>query len=93
MSVDQASIVQDIDLYVRNRKAEAAESITTPAGTWNCIKISFEMEIVTRTAGIRIPIRITGNEWYAPGFGVVKSESFRKNGKLAGTSEITSIKM
>jgi hypothetical protein len=93
MSVDQASIVQDIDLYVRNRKAEAAESITTPAGTWNCIKISFEMEIVTRTAGIRIPMRITGNEWYAPGFGVVKSESFRKNGKLAGTSEITSIKM
>jgi len=92
MSLDQGSMVQTIELFVRNRQAEAEESITTPAGTWKCIKITFDMEIVTRTAGIRIPIRMKGSEWYAPGFGVVKTESFNKKGKLAGTSEITSIK-
>jgi uncharacterized protein DUF3108 len=92
MSMDQASIVQTIELFVRNRKAELAESVTTPAGTWDCIKINFEMEIVTRTAGIRIPMRVRGSEWYAPGFGVVKTQSFNKNGKLTGSSEITSIR-
>ena len=79
-------------MFVRNRQAEAEESVTTPAGTWNCVRISFEMEMVSRTAGIPIRVRIKGTEWYAPGFGVVKTESFNKNGKLAGTSEITSIK-
>lgn len=92
MSVDQGSIVQTIELFVRNRQAEAAEKVTTPAGTWDCIKISFDMEIITRTAGIPIRFRMKGNEWYAPGFGVVKTQSFNKNGKPAGTSEITSIK-
>jgi len=92
MSVDQGSIVQDIEIFVRNRKAEAEESITTPAGTWKCIKITYDMELITRAAGIRIPVRIKGSEWYAPGFGVVKTESFNKNGKLTGTSEISSIK-
>jgi len=92
MSVDQGSIMQDVEIFVRNRKAEAEESITTPAGTWKCIKITYDMELITRAAGIRIPIRIKGAEWYAPGFGVVKTESFNKNGKLTGTSEISSIK-
>jgi hypothetical protein len=89
---DGSGILQRVDIFVRNRKAESAETVTTPAGTWNCIKISFDMEIATKTAGIRIPMRMKGNEWYAPGFGVVKTESFNKNGKLAGHSEITSIK-
>ncbi|RYY17901.1 MAG: hypothetical protein EOO04_24820 [Chitinophagaceae bacterium] len=92
MSLDQGSIVQSVQMFVRNRQAEAEEKITTPAGTWNCVKISFEMEMVSRTAGIPIRVRMKGTEWYAPGFGVVKTESFTKNGKLAGTSEITSIK-
>ncbi|MHA4845912.1 TapB family protein [Flavitalea antarctica] len=92
MSVDQGSIVQSMEMFVRNRQAEAEESITTPAGTWNCVRISFEMEMVSRAAGIPIRVRMKGKEWYAPGFGVVKTESLKNNGKLAGTSEITSIK-
>ena len=92
MSLDQGSIIQTIEMFVRNRQAEAEESVTTPAGTWNCVRISFEMEMVSRTMGIPIRVRMKGTEWYAPGFGVVKTESFSKNGKLAGTSEITSIK-
>ena len=57
MSIDQGSIMQDVEMFIRNRQAENEETITTPAGTWKCIKISYDMEIVTRAAGIRIPIR------------------------------------
>jgi hypothetical protein len=72
--------------------SEAAVMQKVYAGSWNRVRISFEMEMVSRAAGIPIRVRMKGNEWYAPGFGVVKTESFNKNGKLAGTSEITSIK-
>lgn len=92
MSVDQSSVIQTIEMFVRNRQAEAEESVTTPAGTWNCIRITYEMEMITHTMGIPIRVRMKGTEWYAPGFGVVKTQSFNKAGKLAGTSEITSIK-
>jgi uncharacterized protein DUF3108 len=92
MTIDQGSILQSVELFIRNRQAEAEESITTPAGTWKCVKINFDMEMVSRAAGIPIRMRTKGTEWYAPGFGVVKTQSFNKNGKLAGTTEITSIK-
>jgi hypothetical protein len=92
MQINQGSILQTVELKVLNRNVEKEESITTPAGTWKCMKISFDMDMSTRTAGIRIPFRMKGSEWYAAGFGVVKTESFNKNGKLVGTSEITSIK-
>ncbi|RYZ54634.1 MAG: hypothetical protein EOP49_04645 [Sphingobacteriales bacterium] len=92
MSIDQGSIMQDVELFIRNRKAEGEETITTPAGTWQCIRISYDMEMITRAAGIRIPVRMKGVEWYAPGFGVVKTMSMNKNGKPAGTSEITAIR-
>jgi hypothetical protein len=75
-----------IEISITERKVEAQESITTPAGTWECFKISTKNKITTKIAGIGIPIRMDVTEWFAPGFGVVKTES--KTGK----TEITSIK-
>jgi len=31
-------------------------------------------------------------EWFAPGFGVVKSETYARNGKLLGSTQLTSLK-
>jgi hypothetical protein len=75
-----------IEISITERKVEAMESIMTPAGTWECFKISTKNKITTKIAGIGIPIRMDVTEWFAPGFGVVKTES--KTGK----TEITSIK-
>ena len=70
---------------ITNRKVEGKESVTTPAGTWDCFKITYHSKV-----GIKIVVNIPTNsdvtEWYAPGFGVVKTES--NNGK----TEITSVK-
>jgi len=75
-----------IEISITERKVEGKESVTTPAGTWECYKITSKNKITSRIAGIGIPITMTVTEWFAPGFGVVKTES--KTGK----TEITSIK-
>lgn len=87
MDIDNTSgIKQSVTLDITNRKVEAKEDITTPAGKWNCYKISFKSNMKVKTMGIGVPIRIDGTEWFAPGFGIVKTES--KYGK----TEITAVK-
>jgi hypothetical protein len=75
---------QTLKLLVTDRKVEAQESITTPAGTWNCYKISFKSKLTVKTGPFGIPTNLDGTEWYAPGFGIVKTQS--KNGGTAITS-------
>jgi hypothetical protein len=75
-----------IDISITERKVEGKETVTTPAGTWECFKISAKNKIDSKISNIGIPITMSVIEWFAPGFGIVKTES--KTGK----TEITSIK-
>lgn len=87
MDYESASgLKSSIDISISERKVEGKESVTTPAGTWECYKITSQNRIVSKIAGIGIPIKMSVTEWYAPGFGIVKTES--KTGK----TEITSIR-
>lgn len=86
ITMDNNGMKQELNMTVNNRKVEGQESITTAAGTWDCFKISYKSKLNVRTMGVGIPINIDGTEWYAPGFGVVKTESKH------GSTEITSIK-
>jgi hypothetical protein len=67
------------------RKVTGKESLTTPAGTWDCFTITYHSKMIFKM-GIGIPMNSDVTEWYAPGFGVVKTES---NG---GSTLITSVK-
>ena len=75
-----------IDVSITERKVEVKESVTTTAGTWECFKIISKNKITTKIAGIGIPIKSDVTEWFAPGFGVVKTES------KFGKTEITAVK-
>jgi len=75
-----------------NRKVEAKETITTPAGTWEAYKITYDGLFKVQVSGIGIPVNMVVNEWFVPGFGVVKTESYNKKGKLMGSTLLTSIK-
>lgn len=66
---------QSIDMEVFDRKVEGKEKITTPAGSWDCYKISYKSKARIKTMGIGMPMNIDGTEWFAPGFGVVKTQS------------------
>lgn len=86
MDVDQnGKMSSSMEITISERKVEAKESVTTPAGTWECFRISYKSKIVTKVAGIGIPIKASVTEWYAPGFGVVKTES------NFGKTEVTAI--
>jgi len=80
----QSGINAHLEVEIKNRKIEGKESITTPAGTWDCFKITYHSKVVVKI-GIGIPINANVTEWYASGFGVVKTEA---NG---AKTEVTSI--
>jgi len=80
-----------MDVKITNQKVEAKEDITTPAGTFSCIRISYDSEIRTVTMGIGIPIITKAVTWYSQKAGVVKSDSYGKDDKLLGRMVLSSV--
>jgi hypothetical protein len=68
---------------VYNRKVEAIEEMTTQAGSFECYKISYDV-----LTDAMIDVRMSGIEWIARDAGAVRTESYNKNGKLTGYSEL-----
>lgn len=76
-----------IIMDVKNRKVHAKESVTTPAGTFNCQKVTFDFYT---KFGI-FKLYGSGTEWYQDDKVLVRSESYNKKGKLIGYTELTNI--
>jgi len=74
----------NVAIDVTNRKVEAQEKVTTPAGTWDAFKITYDAK-TTITMGFPIPIKMQMTEWFVPDFGMVKSSS------KWGTQELISV--
>lgn len=79
--------MMNMRITVKNRKVEAIETITTPAGTFECYKISYNVE-----SKMMFTMESKGVEWIAKDVGMIKSESHDKNGKLTGSTVLTSLK-
>jgi hypothetical protein len=75
MDMENNGLKQSVDMEMFDRKVEAKEKVTTPAGSWECFKIAYKSKIRIKTLGIGMPMNIEGFEWFAPNFGVVKTES------------------
>jgi hypothetical protein len=73
---------------ITNRKVESKESIITPAGTFDCYKITYDL--FSKISIIKTEGRVV--EWYAPNVGLVRSESYNKKDKLLGYNELTNLK-
>lgn len=72
---------------IYNRKVEAKESITTPAGTFECYKITENAETKTM-----FTIKTKTITWFSFEAGNVKTESYKENGKFVSKSELTELK-
>jgi len=79
--------IMNMSVSITNRKVEAVENITTPAGTFECYKITYD--VATK---MMINVKMKGTEWYAKNVGMVKSESYTSDGKLAGSTLLTGLK-
>ncbi|MCS6929164.1 MAG: hypothetical protein NZM43_06670 [Saprospiraceae bacterium] len=69
---------------IKDRRVEAEETITTPAGSFNCYKISYNLEY--QLFGLQT---MRNEMWYAPPVGTVKSVSFNGKGEVESRMELT----
>ena len=86
MEIDNNGLKQILKMQIFNRKVGETEKISTEAGTWDCLAISYQVKLDIQTGPIAIPLTYHATEWYAPGLGIVKTVS------EAGSTEIVSIK-
>jgi hypothetical protein len=68
-----------------NRKVEKNERITVAAGTFECYLVT-ETNI-SKTMGATI--EMTTKQWLSEGVGIVKQESYKRNGNLMSRMELT----
>ena len=71
---------------ISNRKVETKEQVTTEAGTFDCLKITY-----TITTKSMIGMRFEAAQWFAEDIGSVKTENYSKGNKISSTL-LTSIK-
>ncbi|SHN01520.1 hypothetical protein [Chitinophaga sp. CF418] len=91
MSGNANGMDMSLQYKVTDRKVTGKEKVTTAGGSWDCYKITYNMSLSMKMMGMNIPIEMVAAEWFAPGFGVVKTET-SKDGKPAGHMEITHVK-
>jgi hypothetical protein len=88
VTVDTGTPVKvSINISMTNRLVEGKEEVTTPAGTFDCLKISYEL--LTQIGFIKVKSAVV--EYYNKKHGVIKSESLDKKGKLTGYSVVEEI--
>ncbi|WP_276372382.1 hypothetical protein [Chryseolinea sp. H1M3-3] len=71
--------------HVKDRKVEAQENITTPAGTFSCYKVTY---ITSDDKGRNSSKSAV---WYAKDAGMVKSEMYTDDGKLTNRQLLVKI--
>lgn len=79
------------DIIIKDRKVEAKEEITTPAGTYECYKITYNTDMNMKVMGMNRTSSFSGAEWFARNIGMVKSESYDKNGELQSYMLLTKL--
>ena len=79
--------IMNMNVTIENRKVEAKETITTPAGTFECYKIS--SEISSKVAFVNQKFKSV--DWFAKGVGMVRTETYDKKGKLEGYALVTKL--
>lgn len=77
-----------VNIKVSNRKFMKEEIVTTPAGTFNAYKVTFDVNVTEN----KKVTKYKGTEWYADNAGIVKSEVYDANKKLVSYSELTTLK-
>lgn len=80
----ESGMAATLSIDITNRKVEAKENVSTPAGSWDAYKITYNSKMIMNM-GIPIPMKMQITEWFVPNFGVVKSSS------KWGTQELLSI--
>ena len=88
MKINMGGMSMSFNTLTTARKVEKKETITTPAGTFECFVVYSETQAKVMMSTQSVPSRA----WMAEGIGLVKNESYDKKGKLINQMVLTSIK-
>lgn len=85
VSMDMGAMKMKINVETFDRKVEKMESVTTPAGTFDCYLITEKSKSKVMMANMEMSNKV----WISEGVGMIKQESYSNNGKLMNRMELT----
>jgi len=81
----------DMTFNYVNRKVLSKESLTIPLGTFECYKITYDVNMVSKTMGMPMKKNFKIVEYLAKDKGTIKSETYGENGKLDSYSVMSKV--
>ena len=88
IEVKGAPIAITMSIKMVNRKIDGKETITTPAGTFDCFVLTYDTII---DSGVKMTGRT--KQWLAKNVGMVKTEDYSDKSKLRGKSVLTAFQL
>lgn len=85
VSMKMTGFNMKVNVDMVDRKVAGKESITTPAGTFDCYVLNETIQSKSMGANMTI----VSKTWLAEGIGMIKNETYRKNGNMETRSELT----
>ncbi|AMM52344.1 hypothetical protein TH61_15705 [Rufibacter sp. DG15C] len=79
-----------IVMIASNRQVIAKEAIKTPAGSFDCYKITYQYSVTFDALGLPLKDVFTVEEYFSPEHGLVKIQFYTKKGKKAKGLELIS---
>lgn len=86
VALKMSGIKMNIEAKTTNRKVVAKESVTTSAGTFECVVLTADISSKAMMAKVTLSDKL----WLAKGVGIVKQETYNKKGKLESRMELAS---
>ena len=89
MQMKAMGMEMDITTIISERKVEKKETLTTPAGTFDCYKMTY----LTSTDGMMgMKMNFRSTAWYNEKVGMVRTEDYDQAGKINSYTELTAFK-
>lgn len=85
INMNMSGIKMEISVDQINRKVISKETVTTAAGTFDCMVLSETTKSKVMGANIELNTKL----WLAEGVGMVKQETYKKNGDLMSKTELS----
>ncbi|MEX0272848.1 MAG: hypothetical protein AB3N16_00545 [Flavobacteriaceae bacterium] len=89
VTINMAGMKMKKSVTTTGRKGEKKETISNPAGNFECYVISETNHTETMNMGQAMTNRI----WLSEGIGIIKQESYKKNGALLSRMELSSLSL
>jgi hypothetical protein len=95
MKTNSGGMNMDVTTSLSNRKVIGKEKINTPAGSFDCMKVSglrkTTMNVLGKARNMGKPTH--EHVWIAPGIGTIKQETYSEKGKLESMSHLIEFKI